>query len=112
MPNQQNHMVAGLCFPKGNATPYLHNEGEGMKATMTRDLITGDCRISVKTCSEAINYMGEIYGFIRDTGIFCRMNTDFYTVNFNIKGGSELNEYVPKIMQFIDDITNGRIKPN
>lgn len=83
-----------------------------MKATMTRDLITGDCRISVKTCSEAINYMQEIYGFIRDTGLFCRMSTDFYLVNFTIKGGEELNDDVPKIMQFIDDITNGRIKPN
>lgn len=77
-----------------------------MKATMTRDLITGNCRISIKTCSEAINYMGEIYGFIRDNGIDCRMTTDFYSVNFTISGYEELNAHVPKIMQFLDEITN------
>jgi len=54
--------------------------------------------------------MGEIYGFVRDTGLYCTMNTDFYRVSFAIKGGSELEAEIPKIMQFIDDITNGRIK--
>ena len=105
-------MVAELCFLKENATPLPPFLPLAMKATMTRDLITGDCRISIKTCSEAINYMGEIYGFIRDTGLFCRMNTDFYQVSFTIKGGEELIADVPKIMQFIDDINNGRVKRN
>ena len=82
-----------------------------MRATYTRNLLTGDCRISVKTCSEAINYMGEIYGFIRDNDLFCRMNTDFYRVNFTLRGGDELEEKLPKIMQFIDDVQNGRVKP-
>jgi len=82
-----------------------------MRATYTRNLLTGECRINVKTCSEAINYMSEIYGFIRDTGLYCRMNTDFYRVNFTIKGDEELEEYLPKIMQFIDDVQNGRVKP-
>jgi len=81
-----------------------------MKASYTRDLITDMCRINIKTCSEAINYMGEIYGFIRDTGLYCTMNTDFYRVRFTIRGGSELEAVIPKIMQFIDDLTNGRIK--
>jgi len=81
-----------------------------MKASYTRNLITGIARINIKTCSEAINYMGEIYGFVRDTGLYCTMNTDFYRVSFAIKGGSELEAEIPKIMQFIDDITNGRIK--
>jgi len=81
-----------------------------MRATYTRNLFTGDCRINIKTCSEALNYMSEIYGFIKDTGIPCRMNTDFYGVSFSIRGCEQLEQDIPKIMQFIDDLTNGRIK--
>lgn len=54
--------------------------------------------------------MSEIYGFIKDTGIPCRMNTDFYGVSFSIRGCEQLEQDIPKIMQFIDDLTNGRIK--
>jgi len=81
-----------------------------MKATLTQDLLTGDCRITIKTCSEAINYMGEIFAFIKDNGLYCRMNTDFYMVNFTIRGDQELSGRIPKIMGFINDITCGRVK--
>ena len=91
-------------------TPFTPYTLITMKATLTQDLLTGMCRINIKTCSEAINYMGEIYGFIRDTGLFCKMTTDFYRVSFSIRGHEELNQYVPKIMQFISDVQNGRVK--
>jgi|TARA_R100000084_G_scaffold101253_2_gene56150 hypothetical protein len=83
-----------------------------MKATYTRDLITGYGRINIKTCSEAINYMGEIYGFIRDEGISCKMSTDFYRVSFIIRDFDNRPDLVEKVMGFIRDIETGAIKPN
>ena len=81
-----------------------------MKATMTTDLLTGTAVIRIKTCSEAINYMGEIYGFIRDNGIPVKMTTDFYRVSFTIRVWGE-EHWIPKVMQFIEDVQNGTIKP-
>ncbi len=54
--------------------------------------------------------MREIFGFIKDNGLYCRMNTDFYAVNFSIRGDEGLAARIPKIMGFINDITCGRIK--
>jgi regulation of enolase protein 1 (concanavalin A-like superfamily) len=73
-----------------------------MRAKFTQDLFSGRATISVKTCSEAINYMGEIYGFIKDNGLAVKMTTDFYTVNFTIHGFDELRDRIPVIMKFIN----------
>lgn len=103
-------MVRQLCSVS-TSEPYLGLFSYiTMKATMTQDLLSGVCRINIRTCSEAINYMGEIYGFIRDTGLQCKMTTDFYRVSFTIRGYEEVAGQVPKIMQFISDVQNGRIK--
>ena len=83
-----------------------------MRATYTRDLITGYGRINIKTCSEAINYMGEIYGFIRDNGIECKMTTDFCRVSFTIREYNNPDNIVDLVMGFIRDIENGTIKGN
>jgi hypothetical protein len=84
---------------------------KGMKATYTRDLINQTGRISIRTCAEAINYMGEIYGFIRDKGIECKMTTDFHRVSFTIRDYNNRHDIVDLVMQFIQDIQNGSIKP-
>ena len=83
-----------------------------MKATLTRDLLTGNAVIRIKTCSEAINYMGEIFGFVKDNNIPVKMNTDFYRVSFTIRIWEDCEHWTPKIMQFIEDIQNGTIKGN
>ena len=82
-----------------------------MRAKYTQDLIDGRTTISVKTCSEAINYMGEIYGFIKDNGLEVKMTTDFYRVNFTIRGFEELQEKIPAIMKFIRTVQDGDYKP-
>lgn len=68
--------------------------------------MTGEAKITVKTCSESINYMGEIYGFIKDNAFTAKMTTDFYNVTFIITGYG-LTEAIPVIMTFINDIQNG-----
>jgi hypothetical protein len=82
-----------------------------MKATFTHDLISNNSKIIVKTCSESINYMGEIYGFIKDNGLNARMTTDFYRVTFTIISGVERGEHlsakIPQIMEFIHTVQNG-----
>ena len=80
-----------------------------MRANFTQDLMTGKAKISVVTCSESINYMGEIFGFIKDNGFKAKMTTDFYKVNFTIidYDGDHLRSRIPKIMQFISDVQSG-----
>ncbi len=77
-----------------------------MRANYTQNLMTGEAKITVKTCSESINYMSEIYGFIKDNSFDAKMTTDFYNVTFTITG-YELTEAIPVIMGFINDIQNG-----
>ena len=69
--------------------------------------MTGIATISVKTCSESLNYMGEIFGFIKDHGFNAKMTTDFYRVNFTIRGNDELSAKIPDIMEFIHTVKNG-----
>ena len=101
-------MVIGLCAYITPFTPYAPIT---MKATFTHDLIANYSKIIVKTCAESINYMGEIYGFIKDNGLNARMTTDFYRVTFTIHSGVEcggrLAEKIPVIMEFIHTVQNG-----
>ena len=55
--------------------------------------------------------MGEIYGFIKDNGLEVKMTTDFYRVNFTIRGFEELQEKIPAIMKFIRTVQDGDYKP-
>jgi hypothetical protein len=82
-----------------------------MRAKFTQDLITGRTVISVKTCSESLNYMSEIFGFIKDHGFNAKMTTDFYHVNFTIRGNDELSAKIPYIMEFIHTVQDGDYKP-
>jgi len=82
-----------------------------MRAKYTQDLLTGRATISIKTCSEAINYMGEIFGFIKDNSLYAKMSTDFYHVHFTIRGHEELSTKIPAIMEFIHTAQNGELKP-
>jgi len=82
-----------------------------MRAKFTQDLLTGRTTITVNTCSESINYMGEIFGFIKDNGFHAKMTTDFYSVKFTIRGFEELTGKIPVIMQFIHEVQNGTYKP-
>ena len=83
-----------------------------MRATFTQNLMTGKAKVTVMTCSESINYMGEIFGFIKDNGFNARMTTDFYKVNFTITDydGDHLTSKIPKIMKFIHGVQNGSYK--
>lgn len=83
-----------------------------MRARFTHDLIEGTAFIKINTCSESINYMPEIFGFIRDNGFDAKMTTDFYNVSFTIKDfdGAHLASKVPIIMQFISDVQHGSYK--
>jgi len=71
--------------------------------------MTGKAKVSVTTCSESINYMGEIFGFIKDNGFNARMTTNFYKVNFTINDfdGNHLASKIPKIMDFIHAVQKG-----
>ena len=109
---QSNTIWLQALYLEKDATLYPHMLPKGMKATYTRDLITGYGRINVRTCAEAINYMGEIYGFIRDKGIECKMTTDFHRVSFVIRDFDNRADIVPLVMDFIRDIENGTIKGN
>lgn len=80
-----------------------------MRARFTHDLIEGTASIKINTCSESINYMPEIFGFIRDNAFDAKMTTDFYHVSFTIKDfdGAHLASKIPKIMEFISNVQNG-----
>lgn len=98
-------MVAYFVYRLPLFTPYPPIT---MRATFTHDLMTNFAKITVKTCSESINYMSEIYAFIKDNSLNARMTTDFYTVTFTINSGVERGHHLAsKIDVIMDFIKNG-----
>lgn len=75
--------------------------------------MTDKAQITVFTCSESINYMPEIYDFIKEHGFEAKMTTDFYRVKFTLTDfdGAHLASKIPKVMEFINKVQNGDYKP-
>ena len=84
-----------------------------MRAKFTHDLMTNKAQITVSTCSESINYMPEIYHFIKQHGFEAKMTTDFYRVRFTLTDfdGAHLASKIPQVMDFINKVQGGKYKP-
>jgi len=73
-----------------------------MKATLTSDLFNkGSEKLVIKTCAEMLNYMPQIYGFIKDIGVEAKLTSNMYDASLVITG-ERLMQNIDKIVMFIE----------
>ncbi|MAP53966.1 MAG: hypothetical protein CL605_03600 [Altibacter sp.] len=73
-----------------------------MRATLTSDLFhKGSEKLVIKTCAEMLNYMPQIYGFIKDIGVEAKLTSNMYDASIVIRGET-LMPNIDKIVRFIE----------
>tara|TARA_R110001592_G_scaffold12326_2_gene59033 strand:+ start:2594 stop:2893 length:300 start_codon:yes stop_codon:yes gene_type:complete len=93
-------MVIGLCAYITSFTLYAPIT---MRATLTSDLFhKGSERLSIKTCAELLNYMPEIYGFLKDYSIEAKLTSNMHSATLILRG-ENLMPNIDKIVQFIEN---------
>jgi hypothetical protein len=74
-----------------------------MRAILTRDLFNeNSAKLRITTCSEMLNYIPKIYGFLRDNDIYFRLTATHHKSTITMKGDS-LERNLHKIQQYIEE---------
>ena len=73
-----------------------------MRAILTSDLFHQEnAKLSIRTCAEMLNYMPEIYAFIKDIGVEAKLTSDMFNASLILRGDN-LIPNLDNIVRFIE----------